>query len=94
MNKVMKFLKRYFSLLPPPVQIKCHSMYTLMPNGPMKKGSLGLLLYRRLIDIYKHVDYEDSPDKESLLASIGANYHQQAEQAWHAFLAEIGENGD
>ena len=68
-----------------------HSTYALMPNGGMRSGSIGYELYHKLLEAY-HKKYKDAPDKDTLIASISSNYENETTQAWHAFLAEIGED--
>ena len=68
-----------------------HSTFALMPNGAMKPLSIGYDLYHKLLDAYNE-KYEDAPDKDTLIAAISSNYELETTQAWHAFLAEIGED--
>jgi hypothetical protein len=70
-------------------EVNFHSAYAMMPNGPMKEGSLGRLLLHELLHAYWS-KYPDKADKEAVLSAIMANYQIQVDQAWQAFLAEIG----
>jgi hypothetical protein len=67
---------------------KPHSIFALMPDGSMKKGSLGLIIYKELLRAYSE-DYEDDVDKEAIFYAISGNYIHETESAWQAFLAKI-----
>ena len=92
MEKIKKGMFKLAKMLvfPPP---KCHSNYALMPNGPMKHGSIGRVLYNEIKKAWTE-EYEDHPDAKSLFAAISANYHIEVEAGWQAFLAEIKENDE
>lgn len=86
-----KFIRKILSI--PDSKARVNSVYALMPNGPMKNGSIGLMILSRLIQAY-HAEYEHNVDKEDILSAMTANYHVEAEAAWQAFLAEIGEGDE
>lgn len=68
-----------------------HSAYALMENGPMRKGSIGRDILKRLMQAY-NAQYIDTVDKELIFAAICANYEIETNAAWQAFLAETDHN--
>ena len=59
----------------------------------MKKESLGLYLYERLLGAHENwtdPNYGDNPDEEELLTLLYANMVHEVQNAWNAFLAQIG----
>jgi hypothetical protein len=87
MGKIAEFLKTTFS----PIEEKPHSMNALMENGSMKSGSISGSLYDALMEAYK-IEYQDTRDMEDVVTALSANYHNEVEIAWQAFLAGIGYN--
>lgn len=68
------------------------SKRVLMPRGSMKKESIGLYLYERLMDSYEDwtdAKYGDNPTEEELLDSLRKNLDHEVECAWQALLSEI-----
>ncbi len=92
MEKIKELAFKFFEwlLFPTRETSKVHSMYALMENGPMKKGSIGRIILQILLQAY-NTEYKDKADKEAILSSISANYRVETEGAWQAFLAEIDE---
>lgn len=88
-KKIWKYIVTYFDLnkplLPEP---ESHSTYALMPNGLMDKDSLGRVMFDNLMKAYNR-EYVDTNDKEMIFTCISADFQNQVDQAWHAFLAEI-----
>ena len=72
---------------------RSHSAYALMENGPMRKESIGFVIFKRLMRTY-NTEYIDNADKELILSAMTGNYQTEVESAWQAFLAEIGEEDD
>ncbi|MHA1816144.1 MAG: hypothetical protein ACTSX1_09080 [Candidatus Heimdallarchaeaceae archaeon] len=70
---------------------KSHSMYALMENGPMKHGSIGRMLLKRLEKAYT-TEYEDGVTGEELLQVMHKNFEHEIETAWQAFLANIDDS--
>ena len=68
-----------------------HSAYALMEKGPMRKGSIGRDILKRLMQAY-NTQYIDTVDKELIFAAISANYEIETNAAWQAFLAETNHN--
>ena len=68
-----------------------HSTYALMENGPMRKGSIGRDILKRLMKTY-NTQYIDTIDKELIFTAISANYEIETNAAWQAFLAETDHN--
>lgn len=80
------------SWFPKPVnEPRLHSIYALMENGTMRKGSLSLDLFKRLMLAY-NTNYIDNVDKELIFSAITANYEIETNAAWQAFLAETDHN--
>jgi hypothetical protein len=83
---ILDFLK---SLLTRKEVEKNYSAYALMQNGSMKKESLSLVIYTVLMKEYNK-EYVDTDDKDTVFAAISANFQNESEIAWHAFLSEVG----
>jgi hypothetical protein len=91
---MFKKILQYFNLAKPsPFENKPNSMYILMPNGPMRKSSIGRVIVHELLHAY-HLGTSDDVDQETLLSAMRANLENEQEQAWQAFLSEIGYEED
>jgi hypothetical protein len=69
-----------------------NSKNVLMPRGSMKKESIGLYLYEKLMDLYEDwtdPKYGDNPEEEELLDTLRKNLDHEVECAWQALLSEI-----
>ena len=88
LKKFIKFLDYITPPYPPTPKKAKHSIYALMPDGPMKSNSLGRIVLDQLMEAY-NTEYEDTNDREAVLSAITANYEIQTEMAWQAFLANI-----
>ena len=77
----------------PKVKPKESSIFALMGDGSMKSDSLSRMIYDKLIKAFND-KYKDNPDRDALLSAMTTNYYLEVENAWQAFMAEVGDGGD
>ena len=61
----------------------------LKPRGSMKKESLGLAIYERLVSTFEdwsNLEYGDNPSEEELLKQLRKNLLSEVEVAWDKFI--------
>ena len=65
----------------------------LRPRGIMKKESVGLDIYERLMSAWREwtdSNYGDNPDEIELVHKLFYNLHEEVNQAWNKFIVTKG----